>query len=223
MSEPKKFGFARDFHNGGAATPFVERRKDPNVPLAEHEEALRIASADSYMRGHGAGIESARLEQTARLALATEQLTHVLQQHAVQLTTIEQQASQESLSYALKFAELLAGSLIARSPIAPIESAARHVFGDLRGHPHIAIRVAPDLVEAVKASLTSIAREIGLDAKIIVLGEPEIHSSDCRIEWADGGIITNQALLQVQLRGAIQGALAQSFQSSYIPHKDINQ
>jgi flagellar assembly protein FliH len=75
----------------------------------------------------------------------------------------------------------------------------------------------------VKASLTSIAREIGLDAKIIVLGEPEIHSSDCRIEWADGGIITNQALLEAQLRGAIQGALAQSFQSSYIPHKDLNQ
>ncbi len=223
MSEHKKFGFVRDFHNGGAATPFAERRKDPGIAQEAHEEALRIAAADSYMRGHGAGIESARLEQTARLALATEQLTQILQQHTVHLSAIEQQASQESLSFALKFSELLAGSLIARTPIAPIEAAARHVFGDLRGHPHIAIRVAPDLVEPVKTSLSSIAREIGLEAKIIVMGEPEIHSSDCLIEWAEGGIITNQNLLETQLRGAVQGALAQAFQSSYIPHKDLNQ
>jgi flagellar assembly protein FliH len=223
MSETKKFGFARDFHNGGAATPFVERRKDLSISQADHAETIRIASADSYMRGHGAGIESARLEQTARLALAIEELTQILQQHAVHLTTIEQQASQEALSFALKFSELLAGSLIARTPIAPIESAARHVFGDLRGHPHIAIRVTPDLVEPVKISLTSIAREIGLEARIIVLGEPEIHSSDCRIEWAEGGLITNQNLLETQLRAAIQSALVQSFQSSYIPHKDLNQ
>jgi flagellar assembly protein FliH len=223
MSESKKFGFARDFHNGGAATPFAERRKDPGISHEAHEEALRLAAADSYMRGHGAGIESARLEQTARLALAIEQLTQILQQHGVQLAIMEQQASEESLNFALKFAELLAGSLIARTPIAPIESAARHVFGDLRGHPHIAIRVAPDLVEPVKTSLTSIAREIGLEAKIIVLGEPEIHNSDCRIEWAEGGIITNQNLLETQLRSAIQSALAQSFQTNYISHKDLNQ
>ena len=165
------------------------------------------------MRGHGAGIEAARLEQAARLSLATEQLTRVLRQHSVHLATIEQQAANESLSFALKFSEFLAGALIAKTPLAPIEAAAKRVFGDLRGLPHIAVRVSPDLVEAVKDSLMVIGREIGLEAKIIVLGEPEIHCSDCRIEWADGGIITNQQALQAQLKSAITMALAQAGQS----------
>ncbi len=233
MSEPKKFGFSRDFQKGSNTSPFVERRKVPTITVSEHEEKMSIADGNAFMRGHGAGIEAARLEQTARLALATEELTHVLRQHSVHLATIEQQASNESLNFALKFSELLAGTLISRSPLAPIEAAARRVFGDLRGLPHIAVRVAPDLVEAVKNSLQVIGREIGLEARIIVLGEPEIHFSDCRIEWADGGIITNQQALQAQLQSAIQTALAQAAQGTkdqistnqyinHIPHKDLN-
>ncbi len=213
MSEPKKFAFSRDFQKGESTSPFVERRKVPVITVFEHEEKLRITDSNAFMRGHGAGIEAARLEQTARLSLATEQLTHVLRQHSVHLATIEQQAATESLSFALKFSELLAGALITKTPLAPIEAAAKRVFGDLRGLPHIAVRVSPDLVEAVKNSLMTIGREIGLDAKIIVLGEPEIQCSDCRIEWADGGIIINQQALHAQLESAITMALAQATQN----------
>lgn len=223
MSEPKKFGFSRDFQKGGSNSPFVERRKVPTITVSEHEEKMSIADGNAFMRGHEAGIEAARLEQTARLALATEQLTHILRQHAVQLAMIEQQASNESLSFAFKFSELLAGALIARSPLAPIEAAAKRVFSDLRGLPHIAVRVSPNLVEAVKNSLMIIGREIGLEAKIIVLGEPEIHFSDCRIEWADGGIITNQQALKAQLQSAIEEALAQSSQKSSNQHTSYTQ
>ncbi len=213
MSEKTKFSFERDFRSG-STSPFVERRMDPTVPLARHEEALRETDASAFLRGHVAGIDAARLEQTARLASATEELTHILRQSAGRLDVIEQQASHEALHFAFKFAKILSADLIGEKPLAPVEAAARHVFGDLRGLPHVAVRVAPDLVEATKESLSRIAREIGLDAKIIVLGEPEIRTSDCRIEWADGGIIRNQSALEAQLQEAIATALGQARQMS---------
>ncbi len=188
--------------------PFVERRKEASVTLARHEEQLREESANAYARGHVAGAEAARLEETARLASAVNDLTRILQQSAQDILDIEFKASREALGFALQFSEILCEDLLAASPLAQIEAAARKVFGDLRGMPHFAVRVAPDLVEPVQEKLAGIAKEIGLEAKMIVMGEPEIAAGDCRIEWADGGIVRNVAALRETIREAASQALA---------------
>ncbi len=210
MNEPKKYGFSNDFSTGGSSNPFVERRKNPSVPLEEHQEALSQAEAQGFMRGHGAGVEAARLEQNARLSFAIEQLNDILSKHQRQLAQIEHQANTESLNFALAFSQILAGTLIAAHPLATIEAVARHVFDDLRGVPHIAVRVSTNLVTPVTDMLNKIAKNVGMTAKIIVLGEPEIEVSDCRIEWADGGIISDQKALHLQIKSAVTDALAEA-------------
>ena len=152
---------------------------------------------------HVEGANAARTEEQARLARAIEALTATLSQTAARLGHIEAKASSEALKFALEFSTMLSGTLVSQSPTAPIEAAARKVFGDLRGVPHVAVRVSPDLVEPAREKLSRIARDIGLDAKMIVLGEPEIMTGDCRIEWADGGIIVDHEQLVLKLNAAV--------------------
>ncbi|MBY0610753.1 MAG: hypothetical protein K2P80_01080 [Beijerinckiaceae bacterium] len=208
MTGFKKFSFEREFDRG-STSPIVQKQPEPTLAMSEHEAALREAEAKAFLRGHVEGAAAARLEEEARLARALEGMTAVLRQSAERLGHIETQASGEALRFAIEFAGMLSGSLVAERPIGPIAAAARQVFGDLRGVPHVAVRVAPDLVEPAREALSRIAREIGLDAKMIVLGEPEIATGDCRIEWADGGIVRDQALLKSKLDDAVTRALAQ--------------
>ncbi len=208
MSGYAKFSFEREFERT-SSQPFVQKKPEASLSLSEHQAALREGEAQAFLRGHMEGAASARLEEEARLARAIEGFAATLGLTAARLAHIKQQASNEALSFALNFADILAGNLVASAPTGPIEAAARQVFGDLRGVPHVAIRVAPELVEPAKERLARIAREIGLDAKMIVLGEPEIAEGDCRIEWADGGIVRDFVQLREKISECVAKALAQ--------------
>ena len=207
MNSYKKFSFEREFDRG-STSPFVQKKPEASVTMSEHDALLRQAESQAFTRGHVEGANAARLEEQARLARAIEALTATLSQTSQRLMHIEAQASAEALKFALEFSSMLAGALVEQSPTGLIEASARQVFGDLRGVPHVAVRVAPDLVEPTREKLAKIARDIGLDAKMIVLGEPEIMSGDCRIEWADGGIIRDQDQLKLKLEDAVSRALA---------------
>lgn len=208
MQETRKFSFEREFDRG-STTPIVQKKPEPTVALPEHEKLIREAESKGFLRGHVEGAEAARLEEEARLARAIEEMTGVLRTVADRLRHIEAVASEEALRFALAFGDALSGALIAERPVGPIEAAARTAFADLRGVPHVAVRIAPDLVEPARDRLAQIAREIGLDAKLIVLGEPEIATGDCRIEWADGGLIRDREALRERLGAAVAHALAQ--------------
>ena len=40
-----------------------------------------------------------------------------------------------------------------------------------------------------REKLDEIARARGFEGRLVVLAEPEIAPGDCRIEWADGGVV----------------------------------
>jgi flagellar assembly protein FliH len=207
----RKFSFDREFDKAPVASGvFVSRPAEATLTLSEHQVLLVEATQSGFETGYGKGLAVARDEETARLAIAFETLTRVLADAATKLQAIEDHASAEMTVFALTFARRLAGRLVDRDPLHPIEEAARLAFQDLRGAPHIVARVAPELVEEVKKRLTRAAQEMGIDGKLIVMGEPEIGAGDCRIEWADGGVVRNGADLNRRLSSAIETALAQA-------------
>jgi flagellar assembly protein FliH len=107
-------------------------------------------------------------------------------------------------------ARALAGRLMDAAPMALIEDAARTIFDDLRGQPHVAARVAPDLADAAKEKLQRIARDHGFEGRLVVLGEPDIPPGDVRIEWADGGIVRDRAAAERRIDDHVASALAMS-------------
>jgi flagellar assembly protein FliH len=201
-----KFVFTREFPAAPNRILPLET-KEPTLTLSEHQRiaaaAVAGARAEAFVEGRLEGEASA----AARLAEIMEAIDRRLDAVGADLAAVEEAATAEAIRFAHGFARKLAGRLLDAAPMAEIEAAARAVFDDLRGQPHVAVRVAPGLVEAAKERLTAIGRERGFEGRLIVIGEPEIAAGDVRIEWADGGILRDRAGAEAAERAIAAGGV----------------
>jgi flagellar assembly protein FliH len=202
----QKFTFERAFPDTANRIVPLEQ-KEPTLTVAEHETLMSAAIANARIDAFIEGKNAANDEETARLVRAMESVSMALDQLRYELSDIQAMASQEAIRFAHDIARKLAGKLLDSAPMTVIENVAREIFDDLRGQLHVAVRVAPDLIDLTKEKLSSIARERGFEGRLIVMGEPEIQPGDVRIEWADGGIIRDRALVEQTLTAGIERAL----------------
>ena len=66
------------------------------------------------------------------------------------------------------------------------------------------VRVNDTLHETAKRELEEIARTRGFDGRLVVVAEPEIAVGDCKIEWADGGVVRDMAETEKSIGEAVQ-------------------
>lgn len=201
-----KFIFDREF----PATPdriVPLEQKEPTLTLSEHQRIMAAAVAGARTEAFVEGRLEGEASAAARLAEALERVDRRLADVGAEIAVIEEAAAAEAVRFAHGFALKLAGRLLDQAPMAQVEDAARAIFDDLRGQPHVAVRVAPELADAAKEKLSAIARERGFDGRLIVIGEPEIAEGDCRIEWADGGIVRDRAAAEHKLAAGVARAL----------------
>lgn len=182
-AKPARFLFDLDFGAAPAAAPAAAV-----VPLDDHEAALSEAEASGFRRGEAEGRRAMRESDAVRMTSAIESLGTQLAATVADADARAAAAERDAIELALAFAQRLAGAAVAKTPLAEIAAAAEACFAELRSAPHVAVRVAPDYVEAVKAELTAIAQIRGFAGRLIVLGDPDVAEGDARLEWADGGV-----------------------------------
>jgi flagellar assembly protein FliH len=182
-----KYLFDQDFAAGSAGAG--------GRPLSPSEQALRLAEAEA--KGFRDGFDAAEKEIAAvaqrRAATATEQIADALDRLARGLAAAEARLEAESVELALAFARKLTPELVARQPFAEIAALAADCFKQLTHAPHVIVRVNDALHATARAQREEIARLAGFDGRLVVVAEPEIAPGDCKIEWADGGVIRDQA------------------------------
>jgi flagellar assembly protein FliH len=203
MSQP--FPFARAFEPDQRRMAPLEKA-EPTLTLSEHQSLLALAAADGEARGRLAGLQEAAQESERRLAMAMEQIAAALAASEAQLGRIERAASMEAVHFASRFADLLAGHLLRKHPVESLVETARGLFADLRGVPHIVARVPAELTEQATERLKAVAREAGIEARLVVLGEPDVMAGDVVIEWADGGLARNRAETLAMIETAVHRA-----------------
>ena len=76
-------------------------------------------------------------------------------------------------------------------------------FAPLRAAPHLVIRLSDVDAEPIQNELKRLVSERGFEGRLVVLGEPGMARGDCRIEWADGGIVLNHAAIVADIEAAI--------------------
>lgn len=179
MAETAKFLFDRNLEAPAAAAETIEREL-----RQEFERELAMVRQEEYERGQADALES--LE-----AKIDEAVGQLLDRSAQILSGLEKECSIircEAVKVALAASERLAGELIHREPVKLLESLFSQCLEHLNDAPHIAIRVHDAFAERLQKKVTATAEQRGFAGKIIVLGDPETQTGDCRIEWADGGI-----------------------------------
>jgi flagellar assembly protein FliH len=196
MAGQAKFMFDQDF-----APDAVTGEK----PIAMAEHAIKLSEAES--KGFRDGFAAAELEGTAvaarRTAVAFEQIADTLDRLARSLAAVEQRLENDAVELAAAIARKLAPELIMREPFAEIAALATECLKQLSTAPHVVVRVNDALLETASTQLTDIARTRGFEGRLVVLAEPELAIGDCKIEWADGGVIRDQAKTDLTIGNAI--------------------
>jgi len=195
LSAPAKFMFDIDF---GAPKPAN------TMPLADHETKVGEAETRGYRNGFAAGQQEAAGESARRLAIAMESVAHSLSILTHGLSGVELRVEAEAVGVAVATGRKLAEALIAREPFAEIEALAKDCFRELVNTPHVVVRVNDALYSETQDKLAGIARETGFDGRLLVLAEPDIAVGDCRIEWADGGMMRDRAAADALIGETVQ-------------------
>jgi flagellar assembly protein FliH len=195
MSGARKFLFGEDFRGPTA--------EEEALRAAAERAAQEAARQQAFATGVAEGRRQAAAETERRLAEVMERLSAESSVRFAALDTAVGRVEDEALAYFDALARRLAGSALARQPLAAVADAAREAFQHLRGVPHLVARVGTALVEDVETLLKRSGREHGFEGRIIVIGDEELGPGDVRIEWADGGVARDRASFERALEAAV--------------------
>jgi len=196
MAEMAKFLFDTVFDDNEASLAPAQSRGEKSFWSTDEREAARN---EGFERGRQAGTDETLAAMEAKTASALETIATNVSALTAQLETQRQQLKQEGIVLASMIAKSLDSALIAREPMREIEILFSEALEFLPDTPHIAVRLNEASLNAAKEKLETVATERGFQGKLIILGQPDIAQGDCRIEWAQGGIVKDQSLVKKRI------------------------
>lgn len=198
MSAPAKFLFDVDFSRNGP------NDAQKTVSVATHEAALAEKAASAYQQGYAAAAAEAAHDDARRLAQALERVGEALHMLAGGFAGIEARLETEAVEVAVAVARKLSAALIAQEPLTEIEALASQCFTHLVSAPHVVVRLNDRCYGPACERLEALTRERGFEGRLVVLAEPALGDGDCRIEWADGGLVRDRAAIELVIAEAVE-------------------
>jgi flagellar assembly protein FliH len=192
MAAPAKFLFDMDF---SAPDKMRERAATPS----EIAQKIAAAEARAYRNGYDAALHETKVESDRRAALALEEIGITIKGIAARFAGIETRMETEAVDVAVAVARKLCSELIAREPLGEITSLVSDCFAQLVSTPHLVVRINDSLYEAAQQRIEKLAKQSGFEGRLVILAEPEIETGDCRIEWADGGVVLERAAIDAKI------------------------
>ncbi|MEQ9333311.1 FliH/SctL family protein [Thalassobaculum sp.] len=196
MPRPRPFTFDYSFDNGAddrrKAEEIAKRRAaaeaEANRPPTFSVEEMEQARAEAHALGRQEGMADAMAgieQQVGRtLDILFSRLPKVFEQHAAWTRTMEADAARLSMALMRK----LAPQLSRDRELQEVERVIREAFGFLTEQPKVMVRVAPALEEALRDKVTLMASRVGYEGQVVLVGDPELPTDDCRISWQAGAV-----------------------------------
>ena len=192
MAAPAKFLFDMDF-----SAP--DRMRERPATPAEIAQKVAAAEARAYRDGYDAAQREAKAESDRRSAAALEEIGVNIRGIAQRFSGIETRMETEAVDVAVAVARKLCGTLIAAEPLGEITGLVKDCFSQLVSTPHLVVRINDSLYEAAHERIERMAKQSGFAGRLVILAEPEIETGDCRIEWADGGVVLERAAIEAKI------------------------
>ena len=194
MVEVRKFLFETEFE--------VDRKHGKNVGLVDTfvtRQDLEAARNEGFAAGREAGRAEAEAERVQReteiLGMIGRQVASLVQQRTATLGAMRK----EGVMLAVSIARKLAGRLLAAQPLGEVEALVEDCLQRLMGEARIVVRIRTEQLDSMQAKLDKLAHKLGFAGQIILFGEDDLASGDCRVEWADGGAIRTAASLEAEI------------------------
>jgi flagellar assembly protein FliH len=201
MAAPAKFLFDVDF---SAPDKSRERAATP----AEIAARVAQAEAQAYRNGFDTGQRESHAESERRVAASFQQIGNSIAAIAAQFAAIESRLQTEAVDVAVATARKLSGALIEAEPLTEITELVSDCFKHLVSTPHLVIRINDGLYEQARDTFERMAKQSGFAGRLIVLAEPELAVGDCKIEWADGGVVREAAAIDAKITELVERYVA---------------
>src|SRR5260370_15440167 len=213
MAAPAKFLFDMDF---SAPDKGRERAATPS------EIAQKIASAEAraYRDGYDAGQREAKGESCRRTALALEEIGIAIQAIAARFSGVGPRMETEAVDVAVAVGRKLCGELICREPLGEISALVSDCFSQLVSTPHLVVRINDSLYDAARERIERLTKQSGFAGRLVILAEPDIETGDCKIEWADGGVVLERAAIEAKINELVGRYIASRNQAETQGHED---
>lgn len=192
MVAPAKFLFETDF---SATDKMRERAATPS----EVAQKVAAAEARAYRNGYDTALREAKVESDRRAALALEEIAIAIRGIAARFSSVETRMETEAVDVAVAVARKLCSELIAREPLGEVTALVGDCFAQLVSTPHLVVRVNESLYEEAHERIEKLAKQSGFAGRLVILAEPEIETGDCRLEWADGGVVLERAAIEAKI------------------------
>jgi flagellar assembly protein FliH len=189
MASNTKFLFDNEF----GADPSTPARKEAEAaarqaPLLYSEEDRERFCAEAreqaLQQGRAEAVDSIEASLTRVMDTMSAQLQHMVETHGARLENTRREAA--SLAFAI--AGKLAPTLLAQQPETEILKLIETCLVDLHDEPRIVVRASEPVCEALSARVEQFTRTTGFQGNVILLPDETKSGSDCRVEWADGGV-----------------------------------
>jgi flagellar assembly protein FliH len=210
MAAPAKFLFDMDF---GAPDKTRERPATPS----EIAQKIAAAEARAYRDGYDTALREARAESDRRAALALEEIGIAIKGIVTRFSGIETRMETEAVDVAVAVARKLCNELIAGEPLGEITALVSDCFSQLVSTPHLVVRINHSLYELARERIERLAKQSGFEGRLVILAEPEIVTGDCRIEWADGGVVLERAAIEAKISELVGRYMASRDQAGARP------
>ena len=207
MGAPAKFLFDTDF-----AAP--ERTREKGATADEIAQKVAEAEARAYQDGFAAGQREAKAESDRRAALALEEIGIGVRSIATGFSGIETRMETEAVDVAVAVARKLCSELIAGEPLGEIVGLVSDCFSHLVATPHLVVRINEQLYDAARERIERLAKQSSFEGRLVILAEPEIATGDCKIEWADGGVVLERAAIDGKINELVGRYIASRDQAA---------
>ncbi len=201
MATPAKFLFDTDF-----AAP--DKTRERAATAAEIAQKVAEAEARAYRAGYEAAQQEAKVESDRRSALALEEVGIAIRGIAQRFAGIEARMETEAVDVAVAVARKLCNELVQREPLAEVMALVSECFSHLVATPHLVVRINEQLYEAAREKIERQAAQSGFEGRLVILAEPGIATGDCRIEWADGGVVLERVAIEAKISELVGRYLA---------------
>ncbi len=151
---------------------------------ADEVETMR---REAHAAGHAAALAEAAHSQALALTAIAQSASVLIEQFDLQIDTIRM----ESAGLALAVARKLAGAALSIAPQADLEAFLSECLNKLHREARLVVTVTPDNADYLRSRINELTDQSGFAGRVIVVPEPSMRVTDCRIEWADGGIEKN--------------------------------
>jgi flagellar assembly protein FliH len=192
MAAPAKFMFDMDF-----SAP--DKAREKAATQAEIAQKVAAAEARAHRDGFAAGQREAKAESDRRAALALEEIGVAIKNIASRFAGIETRMETEAVDVAVAVARKLCSELIAGEPLAEITGLIGECFSHLVSTPHLVVRINDALYDGARERIEKLAKQSGFEGRLVILAEPTIVNGDCKIEWADGGVVLERAAIEAKI------------------------